>query len=386
MAQPFPYTLRSLRNDNGRTAAIGIIVLLAAAAVWSLWLFRAHVTVYEVSNKTRLEIRGAAFPIHSALAGKIAAVEGRLGQNVKKGMILFRLDAGLEEKQLATARVRLAAIDPQIESTTGELRATRGAVSAEVAAGGAAARQAKARSQEANIQAQLAAKEAERYKRLNDAVSPMEIERVRTNAEIRRASYKTSSLDVRRLRSEQRTRRRTGEVRIAGLRRELATLEGEKQALLAMVAELEQLLERRNIRAPADGYLGELQPLHAGSYVAEGAKLGTLMPTGELMLVAEFEPASALGRIRIDQSAELRLTGFPWLEFGAVKARVTQVATEARDGTVRVELELLQGQKSLIPFQHGLPGSVEIAVESITPAELLLRSLGRRLDGTTAPS
>lgn len=386
MAQPFPYTLRSLRNDNGRTAAIGIIVLLAAAAVWSLWLFRAHVTVYEVSNKTRLEIRGAAFPIHSALAGKIAAVEGRLGQNVTKGTILFRLDAALEEKQLATARVRLAAIDPQIESTTGELRATRGAVLAEVAAGGAAARQAKARSQEANIQAELAAKEADRYKRLNDAVSPMEIERVRTNAEIRRATYKTSSLDVRRLRSEQRTRRRTGEVRVAALRRELATLAGEKLALLAMVAELEQLLERRNIRAPADGYVGELQPLHAGSYVAEGAKLGTLMPTGELMLVAEFEPASALGRIRRDQSAELRLTGFPWLEFGAVKARVTQVATEARDGTVRVELELLQGQKSLIPFQHGLPGSVEIAVESITPAELLLRSLGRRLDGTAAPS
>lgn len=386
MAQPFPYTLRSLRNDNGRAAALGILVLLAVAAGWSLWLFRAHVTVYEVSNKTRLEVRGAAYPIHSALAGRIASVEVKLGQKVKKGMLLFRIDAGLEEKQLATARVRLAGIDPQIESVTGELRATRGAVSAEVAAGGAAARQAKARSQEADIQAQLAAKEAERYKRLHDAVSPMEIERVRTNAEIRRASFRTSALDVRRLRSEQRTRRRSGEVKVAALRRELTSLAVEKQALLASVAELEQVIERRNIRSPADGYVGELQPLHAGSYVAEGAKLGTLTPEGELVLVAEFEPASALGRIRAEQSAELRLTGFPWLEFGAVKARVTQVATEARDGTVRVELELLQGQKSLIPFQHGLPGSVEIAVESITPAELLLRSLGRRLDGAAPPN
>lgn len=386
MAQPFPYTLRSLRNDSGHTAAVAIIALVIAAAVWSVWLFRARVTVYEVSNKTRLEVRGAAFPVNSALAGRIAVVEARLGQTVKKGALLFRLDAPVEEKQLATARVRLAAIDPQIESTTGELRATRGAVAAEVAAGGAAARQAKARSQEAQIQAQLAAKEAERYKRLSEAVSPMEIERVTTNAEIRRASYKTSSLDVRRLRSEQRTRRRAGEVRVAALRRELTTLEGEKQALLASVAELEQVLERRNIRAPVDGYLGELQPLHAGSFVAEGAKLATLMPMGELVLVAEFEPASALGRIRPQQSAELRLTGFPWLEFGAVKARVSQVATEARDGTVRVELELLQEQKSLIPFQHGLPGSVEIAVERISPAELLLRSLGRRLDGAAPPS
>lgn len=381
MAQPFPYTLRSLRNDSGHTAALVIIALLVAAVAWSVWLFRARVTVYEVSNKTRLEVRGAAFQVNSALAGRIAVVEARLGQTVKKGALLFRLDAPVEEKQLATARVRLSGVDAQIESIAGELRATRGAVAAEVAAGGAAARQAKARSQEAQLQAQLAAKEADRYKRLSEAVSPMEIERVSTNAEIRRASYKTSALDVRRLRSEQRTRRHAGEVRVAMLRRELTTLQGEKQALLAAVAELEQVIERRNIRAPVDGYLGELQALHAGSYVAEGAKLATLMPVGELVLVAEFEPASALGRIRAQQSAELRLAGFPWLEFGAVKARVTQVATEARDGTVRVELELLQEQKSLIPFQHGLPGSVEIAVERISPAELLLRSLGRRLDG-----
>ena len=146
MAQPFPYTLRSLRNDSGHTAAVAIIALVIAAGVWSVWLFGARVTVYEVSNKTRLEVRGAAFPVHSALAGRIALVEARLGQTVKKGALLFRLDAPVEEKQLATARVRLAAIDPQIESTTGELRATRGAVAAEVAVGGAAARQAKARS------------------------------------------------------------------------------------------------------------------------------------------------------------------------------------------------------------------------------------------------
>jgi hypothetical protein len=170
-----------------------------------------------------------------------------------------------------------------------------------------------------------------------------------------------------------RLRRRQPKLRPMGV-------EGERQALLATVSELEQIIERHVIRAPADGVIGALGLLHPGSYVAEGARLGTLRPSGELMLVAEFEPPSALGRIRPQQRAELRLTGFPWLEFGTVNARVTQVATEVRDGTVRVELDLLREQKTLIPFQHGLPGTVEVAVEQITPAELLLRSLGRRLD------
>lgn len=384
MAQPFPYTLRSLRNDSGRAVALGLIALLAAAVVWNMWLFRAQLTVYEVSKKTRLEVRGAAFPIHTATAGKLATIEVKLGQKIKKGALMFKLDAIVELQQLATSRARLAAIDLKTESVGGELRATRGAVKAEVAAGGAAAKQAKARSREADIQAQLAQREAERYKRLSAAVSQIEFERIAAQAEIRRANFEAQSLDVRRLRSEQRTRRRTGDVRVAALRREMATLEGERQTLQAQVAELEQVIERRIIRAPEDGLIGELAPLHVGSYVAEGAKLATLMPTGELMLVAELEPASALGRVRPGQHAELRLTGFPWLEFGTVNARVTQVATEVRDGTVRVELDLLHDQKSLIPFQHGLPGSVEIAVEHITPAELLLRSLGRRLDGASA--
>jgi len=384
MAQPFPYTLRSLRNDGGRTSGFALIALLAAAVVWSIWMLRAKVTVYEVSKKTRLEVRGAAFPIHSAVAGKVIAVEGKLGQKVKKGAILLRLDTSVEAQRLATSKARLAAIDPQLESIGSEVRATRGAVKAEVAAGGAAARQAKARSKEADIQAKLAESEADRFKRLNAAVSQIELERAAARAEISRATFETSSLDVGRLRSEQRIKKRTGEVKVAALRREMTTLEGERAALLATVSELEQIIERHLVRAPSDGVIGELGLLQPGSYIAEGARVGTLMPGGELMLVAEFEPASALGRIHPQQRGELRLTGFPWLEFGTVNARVTQVATEVRDGTVRVELDLLHDQKTLIPFQHGLPGTVEVAVEQITPAELLLRSLGRRLDNAPA--
>jgi membrane fusion protein (multidrug efflux system) len=33
----------------------------------------------------------------------------------------------------------------------------------------------------------------------------------------------------------------------------------------------------------------------------------------------------------------------------------------------------------LIPLQHGMPGSLEIEVERVTPAGLVLRSLGKLL-------
>lgn len=384
MAQPFPSTLRSLARDSGRAASLGLLALFVAAVAWCVWLFGARIAVTEVSKSTRLEVRGSTYAIHASLAGRLARVQAQLGQTVKRGELIFLIDTAVEEQRLASSKAKLAALDPQIEGTLSELKATRGAVTAEVATVGVLARQAKARSQEATIQAQLAANEAERYSTLGAAAPQIEVERIRAQAEMRKASSAALSLEVRRALSDRTTKLRTGEAKLESLRRELTTLQGEKQALLASVAELEQEIERHYIRAPSDGQLGELMALQAGSYVTAGTKLATVLPIGELMLVAEFEPAAALGRIREQQPAELRLTGFPWLQFGVVPTRVSKVASEPRDGTVRVELELLRHAKSLIPFQHGLPGIVEVTIEHVSPATLLLRSLGRRLDTNTA--
>jgi membrane fusion protein (multidrug efflux system) len=44
---------------------------------------------------------------------------------------------------------------------------------------------------------------------------------------------------------------------------------------------------------------------------------------------------------------------------------------------VRVELEVLADPTSAIPLQHGLPGTVEIEVERLLPAKLVLRIAGK---------
>lgn len=380
MAQPFPNTLRALRKDSGRAVSLGLLALSIAAVAWTLWLFGARVTLHETSQRTRLEVRGAAVPVHATLAGTVVSIAVRMGQAVMRDDILLRLDASLDERRLASAQARLAAIAPQIEVAQSELRATRSALLAEVAVADVAARQAMARSREARISAQLAESEASRYSTLKDAAPSIEVERARATAEMRQASSAALSLDVRRSQNERKNRQRSGEVKIETLRRSLAALQGEQLTLTASVAELEEQIRQHTIRAAGDGTIGELQPLQLGSYVEQGAKLATILPSGDLILVAEFEPASALGRIHSGQAAELRLTGFPWLQYGTVAARVASVASEPRDGSIRVELDLLPGGPSLIRFQHGLPGSVDVAVEQISPAALLLRSLGRKLD------
>jgi len=71
----------------------------------------------------------------------------------------------------------------------------------------------------------------------------------------------------------------------------------------------------------------------------------------------------------------MRLASFPWTQYGSLAAVVTRIAGEARDGKIRVELSVQPNSPSSIPLQHGLPGVVEIEVERVSPATLLLRTV-----------
>jgi membrane fusion protein (multidrug efflux system) len=100
-------------------------------------------------------------------------------------------------------------------------------------------------------------------------------------------------------------------------------------------------------------------------------------------VVAEFAPSDAVGRVLPGQAARVRLSGFSWTEFGMLDAVVDQVASEPRDGTIRVELRLASTRAPAIPVQHGLPGSVEVEIERVAPWVLVLRDVGARVAQST---
>ncbi len=179
--------------------------------------------------------------------------------------------------------------------------------------------------------------------------------------------------------ADQRARDSSQQATLESLQRDAAALEGEIKTRATTVERLQHEINQRFIRAPATGKLGEVADLRAGQVVREGDKLGAVIPDGRLRVVAEFPPSDSLGKIRAGQPAQLRLEGFPWTEYGKVPCEVTSVASEPRSGRVRVELLARPESAPLIPLQHGLPGKVEIEVERVSPAALVLRSVGKML-------
>jgi membrane fusion protein (multidrug efflux system) len=179
---------------------------------------------------------------------------------------------------------------------------------------------------------------------------------------------------VSRVERDERTRLSDRHVRIQRLRGTLSRLDGEAASVEAAIRRLEYEVERRILRAPIAGRIAEAADLRIGAVVEEGDRLAAIVPDGPLRVVAQFAPAAVIGRVRPGQSGLLRLLGFPWTEYGSLPATVTGVSDEVRDGLVRVELSV--AARPTLSLTHGLPGNVEIEVEHVRPARLVLRTLG----------
>jgi membrane fusion protein (multidrug efflux system) len=210
-------------------------------------------------------------------------------------------------------------------------------------------------------------------------VSKMETVRAKSEAEKRQAAADALRLAVNRQDKDQQVKQGDRQVQIEHLKREMAELEGEVMTSTATIQRLQQTVEHRRILAPAAGRLGEIAELRVGAVVREGEKLGAVIPSGELRVVAEYAPSAVVGRIRPGQTARLLLDGFPWTEFGKVPATVASVGSEPRSGHVRVELTIDPNPPARIPLQHGLPGTAEVEVDRVSPAALALRAVGKML-------
>ncbi|MEM1204061.1 MAG: HlyD family efflux transporter periplasmic adaptor subunit [Acidobacteriota bacterium] len=382
MPSPFAHTLRSLEHGpkTGRWAALGLVLLLLAA--WMVWFLSAPVGVHATSRDARLVTEGRPHAVAAPVAGRVAGVTAELGQSVAAGDVLMTLDGEqtrrlleAEPARLAGAEQSLLAVERQIEAEGASLAQLRRAAAA---AGGESA----SKLEEAQEARKVAEAEVRRLR-------PLVEQGIAAEAELERAEGEAARLAAAERSQERGGTRVGGEfgsaaaqsrstieelgVQAAGLR---STAAGAR----AEIARLEDELGRHLVTAPVAGTLAQLADLRPGAAVAVGDTVATVVPEGQLRIVADFDPGAAVGRIRPGQDARMRFDGFPWTQFGTLRAVAVRVGSEPSDDAVRVELLPKDGgAPPSIPLQSGLRGEVEVEVETTTPAALVLRAAGRTL-------
>ena len=360
-------------------------IAMAMLAAWLLWCVFARISLHETTSLARLEVDRAVFPVQSPIVGKVARSALVLGARVKAGDLLVEFDTSAERLQVEEERARLVALNAEVEASRRQIDAEARAGEQERKSSQVAAEEARASLSQAEAAARFGAEQRDRAGTLGSFLSKEDVARIVADADQSRFAAERARAAVRRIEQDQLTREGEREVRVRGLAVALARLEGSAAALRAGVTRLENEIERRIIRAPIDGFLAEVATLRVGGVLDEAEHVASLVPAGVLLAVARFAPQAALGRIAPDQRATMRLDGFPWGEYGTLRLKVVRVASEIRDGAVRVELALDGPQPARIPLQHGLPGIVEVEVERTTPMAVILSAAGHFVGAPRSP-
>ena len=345
---------------------------------WAVW---ARISLYEVSSDARLELDTATYPIESPFLGRVVECHLEVGQSVRRGDVLVELDNQPDRLELNQVRVREQALLPELARLLSQMTAERRAQEEEQKSAQLSLQEARHRIHEAEITAQYSEQELLRVRKLHGEklLPDRDLEKAEAEAAKLRASVETLEAAANRIPQEQAARDRERQVRLERLQQDMAQLEAARETEAAGIERLDYEIERRRIRAPIDGRIGEAAILRIGTVVDEGEELGSIVPAGRLLVVAQYPAQAAFGRIRPGQAGTLRLEGFPWAEYGSVYATVSRVAREVREGRVRVELTVSPHSNFRGNLQHGMPGNLEINVERLSPLALASRTAGQWL-------
>ena len=304
-------------------AASGVVLLL-----WVAWFLGAEIPVYVATDRARLEVGRQSYRIGPPVGGKLTQMLVETGERVRQGDLLFTLDSELVATHLHEERVRHDSAVGQLRSRRQERRERRAALNREEAAAALETREGRARIESATSAAALARRDADRAESLHreGLIPQSELDKALSDAEQREAEAEVARLTARREAEERERALNEGRSDLIQVTESIREGEGAVEVSAAAIEILRREIELRGIRSPVDGRVAEVAPLGEGTIVEQGEPLVTVIPEEGLQVIAQFSPAEALGRIRPGQPAEIRLSGFPWVEYGAPRARVASIA------------------------------------------------------------
>lgn len=284
---------------------------------------------YEPSGKALVLPHNRA-EVRALVAGDVRQVMVKEGDVVKTGQVLLRISD-------VQTRAQAAAAESSLKRAQSELAIVKtGGASGEV-------QLAREKLSTARKRMQFAQAESNRltdaYKRR--AVSPQDYDQARGQAEVRKQEVAEAEQQLKLIGNPAREER-------------IDALESEVVRAQTDLAYYNEQLANTHIRAPIAGRVVSSELLFAqGKYLKVGDEVALIEDTSKLQAEVQM-PESAVGKIKQDAKAWLRVWAFPG---GSFSGHVVHVAPDAQDGeygkVVRVRMLLDDEDHQLRPGMTG---------------------------------
>ncbi|MBR6182956.1 MAG: HlyD family efflux transporter periplasmic adaptor subunit [Bacteroidales bacterium] len=167
-------------------------------------------------------------------------------------------------------------------------------------------------------------------------------------------------------------------VEVAEYERRLAQA---KESLLGQIALWK---ERYAIIAPVPGLVSLQNVWGRGQWVNSGDIIASVATDGGMKVKGRLKvPSSGFGKVAVGQTVNIKLNGFPYLEFGILKGVVVSISPVPEDTAAglayTVDVDLPKGLESTyhkeFPFVQNMDGNAEIITEDMRLIEQFVRPI-----------
>ena len=143
---------------------------------------------------------------------------------------------------------------------------------------------------------------------------------------------------------------------------------GLDESYQLLKASLNQWKERYLIESPIDGKIIFTDYLSKNQTVKAGDKIATVVPVnGSEFIGKAFIPVSEFRKIEVGQKVQIKLSGFPYMEFGILTGQIRSLSLVPEEHGYVAEIELTKGTTSSysekLKFIQEMDGIAEIITE-----------------------
>lgn len=137
------------------------------------------------------------------------------------------------------------------------------------------------------------------------------------------------------------------------------------EAKLNLENMIHQWEEKYLVTSPVKGKITFTSVWSKNQEVKTGELIGTVIPQGDLSIIVKaIIPTTGFGKVEVGQHVNIKLAGFPYMEFGVLKGRIRSVSLVPEEKGYVAEIELTSGMTSSyrenLKFIHQMDGTAEI--------------------------
>ena len=134
------------------------------------------------------------------------------------------------------------------------------------------------------------------------------------------------------------------------------------------------------LRSPIEGVVSYNNLWKINQNINVGDKAFSVISSGKESTIGKAKiPIAGSGKVRVGQRVNIKLDGYPYLEYGFLTGRITSVAAMPDDDAYTATFELLEGASTSYGKKIGITGDLsgtgEVITENLSVAERLISPL-----------